>query len=291
LVATAGASRAQDLEVFALDTMVDPSILTRRDADGAIVEELGYWAVYLRAGLAHHYQSGTVFSDSTVQFVDATTFYVHRRMQLTLRATELGDLDDSSDGSRGNGGRSSGSRFEARAATYRGDVRYQVSLARQSDTGIRDGTTAGLQVEVGDSEGLAGLRYAYLDPDEATGSASQRSRGVHSLSFSVRTDLSRKSLEEKFGVDLGFSLGAVHSDQGTHFGNFRSEFRVKWITPSDRWRVYAVWAPAYEIRCCSDDSESRRLNSEISMFLHWRIATRVVDRDRKRPMGGSDGTR
>ena len=287
---------AQGLEVFEIETFVDPNSLWIPLENGGR-QDFSFVAAYYRFGYANDYQYRSRFTESGVPFSDLTATYVRGRNQLTGRWIELGDMP-------GGDGR----RFEARLGRYwtetdsgtTGDVaetdeeeaedeeetppvlsRLEGSVAVQDGTGIWDGTAFGVRAEMSAVRSLdvvAGVSYSYFRP-EGTLSRFQRDRGpspaTHFASLDFRTNIWVPG--QSFSLDHGGGIGANHDAAGTHWGSLRGEVRLKWRPQSDRWRWYAVYAPAYQLQ---RSPGQQRGNQEISVFAHVRVLTKLLPRGR-----------
>jgi hypothetical protein len=270
----AGPVAAQDLEVFELDTFLDPTTFRVEDAHGEPLD-LTYLAAYLRSGVAQHFQYRSEYVRSEVAFVDLVGTLVRRRLQLVGRWTGY-DLNRS--GLRAG-------RAEAQIGYYfvsptPGDStpgvdlsRLQLSLAHSTASTPTGGTTLGIDWDFSPTpyDVVGGLSYSYFRPDQGCGQGCSQA-----LSFNIRTRIWKPS--ESFGFDLGLGSGMIRREGVTRADTFRTEFRGKWRTPKERATVYGVYAPAYRL---GGGVGGSRTNHEVSVFLHLRLGSLLLPRARE----------
>lgn len=276
---------AQSLEAFEVETFVDPESLSVRLADGTR-EDRSLVAAYLRLGVANDYQYRARFTGADATFADLTATWLHKRQQVTGRVTSLGD----SSGDNGH-------RLEARFATYqlgsmlpaegvRTISRWEAFAVRQEGTGLADGTTLGCRLDFSAVRGyqvVGGLTYAYYRPD--SGPTKITDADVHFLSADFRTSILHR--HAGFSLDLGGGVGATRQVGVNQWGTVRGEVRLKWRPNNDRWRFYAVYAPAWQIR----SSPGRRINHELTVFAHVRLLTMLLPRHQGRTDGSGEPAR
>jgi hypothetical protein len=274
LAVVAGPAVAQDLEVFELDTFLDPSTLTVEDDHGNPLH-LTYLAAYLRSGVSQHFQYRSEYVHSEVGFVDLVGTLVRRRLQLVGRWT----------GYDFNGSGLRAGRAEAQIGYYFASPspggstpgvdlsRLQLSLAHSTASTPTEGTTLSVDWDFSPTpyDVIGGLSYSYFRPDQGCG------RGCsQALSFDIRTRIWKPS--ERLGFDLGIGGGMVQRQGATRADTLRTEFRLKWRTPKDRATIYGVYAPAYRL---GGGVGGSRTNHEVTLFMHLRLWSLLLPRPRE----------
>jgi hypothetical protein len=278
IVMPLASAAAQDLEVFDLETFLDPDILTVTDESGQ--HDLAFFAAYLRTGYSQHFQYRSEYLRSGVASVDATGTFIYRRVQLTGRFTGLGYEQSGAGVAR---------RAEARIGYYlvphspadSSDfptiTRLQFLVARTTTARQLGGTVLGADVDVSalaSYDLVGGLSYAYYRPDRECRRTctDEDTEPTQYLSANLRTET--WELGERLGVDLGAGTGISYHRQELRWDTLRLELRAKKSSPKDRWAIYAVYAPAYQL---DGGVGGTRLNHEVSLFLHRRLWSRAAE--------------
>lgn len=267
------AASAQDLEVFDLETFLDPRVLTFTDESGQ-VHDLAFFAVYLRTGFSSRFQYRSEYLRSDVGLVDATGTFVQGRLQLTGRMTGYG---------YGESGIRSSGRAEARAGYYfvspESTVikRLELSLGRTTASRQLGGTVFGADLDVSAPipyDVIGSFSYAYFRPDRKCrrGCAADDSEPAQSLSASIRTETWEP--DERVGLDAGAGVGVSYLQSKLRWDTLRFETRLRRRSPEDRWSVYGVYAPAYRL---GGGVPGSRLNHEISVFFHLSVWSRAEE--------------
>lgn len=291
----------QDLEVFEMETFLDPTLLEIELED----DETHYLATLVsqaRLGWAREYQYRTDFTDAPLLFAELSTSYVYRRNQVTLRLLGLSGLE-SDEGLEDE----DASRIELQYGRYfvGQDLlgkpifyRLQVSWSDQSDRREASGTTWGLDLDYAleDVSVVGSLSYAYREPgaierlvEVMDGEVTAFRRELvdrsaeHYLSYDVRTLL--WDPQESFNIDIGMGIGGFHRNGQTKWGTARAELSMQWRpwNKAPFHRFHFVYAPAYQLQT---PDRGERFNQEISVFFHAPLGTRIF----RRPKTSSSGT-
>lgn len=267
------------------ESFIDPTTLSIPRSDGTS-EKRTLFAAYWRMGATQR------FTGPDVTFSDLTATWLRDRYQATVRVTGL--RTDAF---------SQGRRVEARWAAYqtgrvdpgrpvRSIARLEGFALRQDGTGVADGTTLGGRFDVSATRStyvIGGVSYALYRPDPHP--ARHVDADFHIFSADFRANVYRWG--ESLAVDLGAGLGATRQEGGTERGALRGELRAQWRPRNDRWRVYAVYAPAVQI--LEAPGASRRVNHEVMVFAHVRVLrmllpyggrARVIEREAEAPAPG-----
>lgn len=268
----AGSAAAQDLEVFELETFIDPSVLSIPAEDGE-TQQLTFLAAYVRAGVSQDFQYRSDYLMSRIGLIDVVGTMVYDRLQVTGRWTGY-NYDRRESETAG--------RVEAQIGYYfispspEGPsasphiTRLQLSVARANTARLLGGTTFGVDLDaasIAPYDIVGGLSYAYYRPDRGCdfGCTAKDTKGSHFLSADIRSETWEPG--KRFGFDLGMGVGASYLDDQFRFDTLRMELRFKKRIYQDQWAVYGVYAPAYRL----DGAVSgRKLNQEVSLFLHVR---------------------
>ncbi|HEX5718564.1 MAG TPA: hypothetical protein VF179_20555 [Thermoanaerobaculia bacterium] len=280
-VTLTGPAEAQDLEVFELETFVDPSVLTLPGEDGQEPLHLTFLAAYLRTGISHDFQYRSEYLSSRVGLVDLIGTVVRRRLQFTGRWTGYGyDRPDS--GTAGRAEAQLGYYFISPSPEGPSPsphiTRLQVSVARATTSRSLGGTTFGIDLDtsvMAPYDVVGGLSYAYYRPDrycdpECT---DENTQGTHFASMDVRTETWEHG--KKFGFDMGMGTGLSYQGDQIRWNTLRLEFRFKKRLYQDRWSIYGVYAPAYRL---DGAVPGTRVNHEASLFLHLRAWSTLLPR-------------
>ncbi len=268
-----GPAAAQDLEVFELETFIDPTLLTIPGEDGQEPLHLTFLATYLRTGISQDFQYRSEYLSSRIGLVDVIGTFVRDRLQLTGRWTGY-NYERSGSGTAGRAEAQLGYYFvspspEGPSASPH-ITRVQLSLARTTSSRPLGGTTFGIDLDtaaIAPYDVVGGLSYAYYRPDRECdlGCTDRDTEGIHFVSADIRTETWEPG--KKFGFDLGMGTGLSYQGDQIRWDTLRFEFRLKKRLYQDRWSIYGVYAPAYRL---DGAVPGTRVNHEASLFLHLR---------------------
>jgi len=271
---------AQDLEVFELETFIDPSVLSIPGEDGE-TQHLTFLAAYVRAGVSEDFQYRSEYLSSRIGLVDVIGTLVHDRLQVTGRWTGY-NYDRPNSETAGRAEAQIGYYFvspspEGPSASPH-ITRVQLSVARATTAPLLGGTTFGIDLDaasIAPYDIVGGVSYAYYRPDRGCdlGCTDRSTKGRHFASADIRSDTWEPG--KRFGFDLGMGIGASYQDDQFRFDTLRMELRFKKRIYQDRWSIYGVYAPAYRL----DGAVSGgRVNHEVSLFLHVRVWSTLLPR-------------
>jgi hypothetical protein len=273
-VATAASVLAQDLEVFELETLIDPAIL---EVDGK--DEKLFYTFQLRSGLIQDFQSRTQFVRDDFAFVDLTSSIVYKKYQGTVRATGFENSDEHAH-----------RRLEVQFGRYFAPStlaqervldenpeepavlisRVQVSFSREWDSQDFARDTIGLdihtgEVTLGNVDFVGHFTYALREEGPEPESSPE-----HYLSLGARTV--NNPIGKKASFDIGMGIGGEHVGGKSRFGSLRLELRVAHKLGFQEGKIYAVYAPAYQI---GNRDGSSRPNHELALYLHFPIFSKI----------------
>lgn len=273
---------AQDLEVFELETFIDPTLLTIPGEDGQEPLHLTFLAAYLRTGISYDFQYRSEYLLSQIGLVDVIGTVVRKRLQFSGRWTGYTSYDHPQSGIAGRAEAQIGYYFVSPSPEGPSPsphiTRLQLSVARATTSRSLGGTTFGVDLDTSTMapyDIVGGLSYAYYRPDrdcdpECTDRDTQ---GTHFASLDVRTETWEPG--KKFGFDLGMGTGLSYQGGQIRWNTLRFEFRLKKRLYQDRWSLYGVYAPAYRL---DGAVPGTRFNQEVSVFLHLRAWSTLLPR-------------
>lgn len=292
-------ARAQRLEAFEVETIVDPLAL-KLEEDGKPVW-LDFFGTYVQTGYSEDFQAATRFSGTGVTFVDWLSTYIRRNMQISGRVTGFKESA---------AGASDPLRLELTAGRYfgaektsgtEGDTdkepikRLQISVVRNQGDAAIERATWSLVYELmspGEAsapsltnpwfDAIVRWRLSYVEGDRYR---LKRRPGVedgnpssvwvdlpeeYQLSFEARSRTSSGWVGLAF--DGGFGLGAVYREGSTRLATGRIELRVERRVLEDRLRIIGVYGPAYQF---DSSAGGDRWNHEMTFYLQLPLVTKA----------------
>lgn len=294
-------ARAQRLEAFEVETIVDPLAL-KLEEDGQPVW-LDFFGTYVQAGYSEDFQAATRFSRTGVTFVDWLSTYIRRNVQISGRVTGFKESvagaedplrlelmagyyfdTDVTSGTEADVDKEPIRRLQLAVVRNQGDVAIERATWSLVYELMSPGEVSAPSVSVTNPpfDAIVRWRLSYVEGDRYR--ATRGPIGEDGNRASVWVNLPEEyqlSMETRtrtapgwqgLAFDGGFGLGAVYRGGSTRLATGRIELRVERRLLEDRLRIIGVYGPAYRF---DSSAGSGRWNHEMTFYLHLPLVTKA----------------